>query len=288
MAVTEAPDTKAPARAAGIRPSQVILAIGVALALVVGASGIFATLMGWHDESPVTREVFENVPSAFKAIFYTVLSLLFVGVAYLASQRAQNWERGRPDRRATTARNAKKRVEAYRAGVYMQTLLRDGAAGLMHSLIYFPFLILFAVTTILEINHQLPESAKFLHGDVYRAYSLVGDLAGVLFLVGIVWAIVRRYIQRPYRLKLKTRADHHIVLSTFLVLGVTGFLAEGARIAIDGRPDFEKFSIVGYPLSSLFEDLDSLHGVHQIFWVAHVLAFFAFLVLIPTTQLRHM
>ncbi|HVM09478.1 MAG TPA: heterodisulfide reductase-related iron-sulfur binding cluster [Acidimicrobiales bacterium] len=288
MAVTEAESSESTRPVSGLRPSQIILALGIGLGAVTALSGIFATLMGWHDDSEVTREVFENIPSAFKAIFYTVLSVLFVGVAYLFSQRAQNWERGRPDRRELNARNAKNRVDAYRAGVYMQTLMRDGAAGLMHSLIYFPFLILFAVTTVLEINHQLPPSAKFLHGDVYKAYSFVGDAAGVLFLVGIGWAMVRRYIQRPYRLKIKTRADHHIILSTFAVLGVTGFLAEGARIAIDGRPDFEKFSIIGYPLSAAFENLDAVHGWHQFFWVVHVLSFFAFLIILPTTQLRHM
>ena len=99
--------------------------------------------------------------------------------------------------RSSTARRMRRRLRDFRAGVLMQTLLRDGAAGLMHSLIYFPFLVLFAVTMVLEINHQMPESLKFLHGDVYQAHALVADVAGVLFLVGIVWALVRRYIQRP-------------------------------------------------------------------------------------------
>ena len=35
-------------------------------------------------------------------------------------------------------------IADYRAGVYMRTLLRDSAAGLMHSMIYFGFLVLFA------------------------------------------------------------------------------------------------------------------------------------------------
>ena len=39
----------------------------------------------------------------------------------------------------------------------MQTLLRDAGAGLMHSMIYFGFLVLLGVTTVLEIDHQLPE-----------------------------------------------------------------------------------------------------------------------------------
>ncbi len=284
---TEAAD--APVRS-GRRPkaSQIAVGVGIGLAVVTAASGIIATLAQQHDESPITREVFENIPSAYRAIFYTVLSVLFVGSAYLFSQRIQNWERGQPDRRATTAKNVKKRAKDFRAGVYMKTLLRDGAAGVMHSFIYFPFLILFAVTVILEINHQLPASLKFLHGDVYKAYSLVADVAGVFFLVGIFWAMWRRYLAPPYRIRTKTRTEDHLILVMFAILGITGFLAEGARIAIDGRPDFEKFSIIGYPLSGAFEGMANLSGTHQALWIVHVLSFFAFVVIVPTTKLRHM
>ena len=63
----------------------------------------------------------------------------------------------------------------------MRTLLRDSAAGLMHSMIYFGFLVLLGVTTVLEIDHQVPPALKFLHGDVYRAYAAVGDIAGIVF-----------------------------------------------------------------------------------------------------------
>src|SRR5205823_8691727 len=66
---------------------------------------------------------------------------------------------------------APKRLADFRAGVYMQTLLRDPAAGLMHSLIYFSFLILFAVTAVSQIQDQVPEGWKFLHGTTYQAYS---------------------------------------------------------------------------------------------------------------------
>ncbi len=284
---TEVADAPAPT-SRRIKPSQIALGIGLGLGLVTGGSGIVATLTQQHDDSPITREVFENIPAAYRAIFYTVLTVLFIGSAYLFAQRVQNWERGQPDRRTTTAKNAKKRARDFRKGVYMQTLMRDGAAGLMHSFIYFPFIILFAVTTILEINHQLPEGMKFLHGDIYRAYALVGDVAGVGFLIGIFWAIGRRYLFAPYRIRIKTRAEDGIILGMFAVLGVTGFLAEGARIALDGRPSFEKFSIIGYPLSGLFDGLSNLSGLHQAFWIVHVLSFFSFILIVPTTKLRHM
>jgi Fe-S oxidoreductase/nitrate reductase gamma subunit len=204
------------------------------------------------------------------------------------SWRVRNWERGGPDDRSTTRANVGRRLADFRAGVYMQTLLRDPVAGVMHSLIYFSFLVLLAVTTVLEINHQLPESAKFLHGDVYRAYSLVGDVAGALFLVGVGWAIVRRYVLRPYRIRIKSKPEHAVILGTLLAIGVTGFGAETYRIALAGRPAFEKWSVIGYPLSGLVDDSGSLAGWHQGWWVAHVVSFLVFLIVLPATMLRHM
>jgi hypothetical protein len=51
---------------------------------------------------------------------------------------------------------------------YMQTrcATRCGGHALVH-LLRIP--ILFGVATVLVIDHQMPESAKFLHGGVYRA-----------------------------------------------------------------------------------------------------------------------
>ncbi len=271
-----------------IKPHQLVIGLGVLVALVTVASGVVATILQYHDDSEVTRPVFGDIPSAWKLVFYTVLPVAFVYGAVLFSQRVRNWERGQPDNRRTTAANVARRLGDFRAGVYMQTLLRDPAAGVMHSLIYFNFLVLLAVTTVLEINHQLPEGAKFLHGDVYRGYSLVGDVAGALFLVGVLWAIGRRYVQRPYRIRIKSKPEHAVILGTFLAIGVTGFGAEAFRIALYGRPDFEQWSVVGYPLSGLVDGIDSLAGWHQAFWVAHVLSFVVFVVILPITMLRHM
>jgi Fe-S oxidoreductase/nitrate reductase gamma subunit len=271
-----------------LRPSQLALLFGVGFAVVVAASGIVAALAQEHDDSPVQREVFLNIPSPVRALFYTVLTVLVLAVAWLFAKRIENWERGQPDRRSTTKGNIGRRLGDFRAGVYMQTLLRDPAAGLMHSCIYFGFLVLFAVTTVLEVNHQLPEDWKFLHGDVYRGYSLVGDVAGVVFLVGIAWAAWRRWVQRPYRLKIKTRAEDVVILGTFFVIGVSGFLAEGARIALEDRPAFEKWSVVGWPLSALFDGMGNLDTVHQVLWTVHIAAFMVFLVILPVTKLRHM
>ncbi|HJR24539.1 MAG TPA: heterodisulfide reductase-related iron-sulfur binding cluster [Acidimicrobiales bacterium] len=272
-----------------LKPLHVAVGVGGLLTLITIGSGLAATVFQFHDEeSTVQREVFGNIPSAWKLVFYTVFPILILYGAVLFGQRVKNWQRGAPDDRSTTTKNVKRRMGDFRSGVYMQTLLRDPAAGIMHSLIYFSFLILFAVTIVLEVNHQVPESWKFLHGDVYRGYSAVGDAAGLMLLAGLVWAIVRRYVQRPYRIRIKTRPEHAVILGTMLTLGVTGFGAEVWRIAEQGRPEHEEWSFVSYPLSGLIDDMGNLAGVHQIWWATHVAAFFFFVALIPTTMLRHM
>ena len=170
----------------------------------------------------------------------------------------------------------------------MQTLLRDPAAGIMHSLIYFSVLVLLAVTTVLEINHQVPEAWKFLNGNVYMAYSFIGDLAGLCLFVGVMWAIIRRYVQRPYRIRIKSKPEHAVILGVFLAITVTGFGTEAWRIAEMGMPSFERWSFVGWPLAKLIENSSNLAGGHQVWWILHVLSFFAFLVILPVTMLRHM
>jgi Fe-S oxidoreductase/nitrate reductase gamma subunit len=270
-----------------VKPHHLAIALGALFATITLVSGITATLAQWHDDSEVQREVFGNIPGVWKLIFYTVFPVLILYGSVLFSQRVRNWERGAPDKRPTTTKNVGRRLKDFRAGVYMRTLLRDPAAGVMHSLIYFSFLILLAVTTVLEINHQLPESAKFLHGDVYRGYSAIGDAAGLMLLAGVVWAILRRYVQRPYRIRIKSKPEHAIILGTLLAIAVTGFGAEVWRIALQGRPSFEEWSFVGYPLSGLIDDHSNLAGAHQVWWVAHVVSFFVFVVILPVTMLRH-
>ena len=216
--------------------------------------------------------------------------MLLVYGAVLFSYRVRNWERGRPDNRATTSKNVKRRFADFRAGVYMQTLLRDPAAGIMHSLIYFSFLILLAVTTVLEINHQLPEGLKFLHGRVYQAYSFVGDAAGLALTVGVLWAIVRRYVQRPYRIRIKSKPEHAVILG--MLLAAAGHRLPGRGASASPRwacPSFEKWSFVGYPLALLVENTSHLAGWHQVWWIVHVARrSWSSSRSFPVTMLRHM
>jgi Fe-S oxidoreductase len=262
-----------------------------AMVTAAAAGAVIGTLGLWwlgtlpdEPEIEVGRHVFGNVPAVVVAIFYVTVAA-FLGLAgYLFALRVRNWERGAWELRAGLW---KSRLHAARQGLTMRTLLRDPASGLMHSAIYFGFIVLFLGTVTLEIDHLLPNNLKFLHGVVYQAYSAVLDAFGLVFLGGLAWAALRRYGQRPWRLRSKTRPEDGWILVTLAAIGVTGMAVEAARIALAGRPDFETWSFVGYPLSYLVP-VDRAAGIHQGLWVAHVATFLAFLVVLPSTKLRHM
>jgi len=273
---------------------MLVIAVGVALAVGTAVSGVVGSVDAFRDTSPVSREIFTDIPAPLKLVFYSLLPLLFVWSAWQLARRARNWERGQPDRRTTDVGHIAVRAKSYRQGVYMRTLLRDPAAGVMHSLIYFPFLVLFAVTTVLLVDEQLPTSAKFLHGTTYQAYKFVGDTAGVLFLLGVGWAILRRYVARPYRLRTKTRPEDALILGTLALLGLTGLITQGFRIALAGRPHFERWAWVGYAVAWAVKHWgglsthSTLSAWHRSLWLVHIGSFFTFVAILPVTKLRHM
>src|SRR5690606_36786307 len=155
-------------------------------------------------------------------------------------------------------------------------------AGLMHSMNYYGFLVLLAGTVTLEIDHLLPGNLKFVHSRFYQGYSFVRELAGLVYLAGLAWAMWRRYVTPPWRIRSKTKPEDGWILGTLALIGITGFTTEAARIALVSLPDFEVWSFVGLPLSYLVP-AGTEQIVYQVSWVVHAVAFVAFLVVLPTT-----
>jgi Fe-S oxidoreductase/nitrate reductase gamma subunit len=262
---------------------------GVLFGLVVLLPG--ATLLLWwlgtlpeESDPQVGRPIFGNIPGAVVALFYVGSAAVLGLVAYLFAVRARNWQRGVPEKRRGLWR---RRLVGLLRGVSMTSVLAERAAGLVHSMIYFGFAVLFLGTVTLEIDHLLPGNLKFLEGRVYQGYSAVLDGATVVFLAGVALAALRRYAFPPDRIRTKTRPEDAWILLVLGLVGITGLLTEAARIGLESRPDHEVWSFAGYWLSGLFAE--SWAGrAHQILWVTHVFCAAVFLVMLPTTKLRHM
>ncbi len=260
------------------------------LFILAGLAVVGTLLAGWLGTFPgephfdVGREVFGNIPTVVVTLFYfTVATFLGVSI-YLFAQRARSWERGAWEERSG---QWKDRARRFAGAVTMRTVVEDPAAGLMHSLIYWSFIVLFLGTVTLEIDHLAPAGLKFLHGWFYRIYSAVLDLAGVVLLAGLGWAALRRYGQRPWRVRTKTRPEDAWILLTLAAIAITGLLTEAARISLEARPSHEVWSFIGYPLSYLIPE-STAADAHQTLWVLHAVLFVVFLVMLPVTKLRHM
>jgi Fe-S oxidoreductase/nitrate reductase gamma subunit len=263
--------------------SFVIEALGVAGALGTLALGLLGTI----PEDPVFdigRVVFGNVPDSVQLVFYVTVSVFIWLSLHLLARRATAWERGRPESRSGMWG---RRLTDLSFGLRMRTLVRDPRAGVMHSLIYYGFIVLFLGTVTLEIDHLLPADLKFLKGPVYQGYSAILDLAALAYLGGLALAIVNRYLLRSERLRTKTKPEDALILGLLVVLGIGGLLTEAARISLVGRPAFEVWSFVGYRLSAFIPETEAA-DLHLIFWISHVAAFVGFLVILPVTKLRHM
>lgn len=273
----EAADRKLPAA------SVILEALGVLLAIGTILLGVLGTLPA-HRDFEVGRKVFVNIPPWMQVVFYAALAVFLWLSLHLFAQRATAWQQGAGERRLGHWRQ---RLRNLGAGLGMKTVMRDRRAGVMHALIYYGFVVLFLGTVTLEIDHLLPSNLKFLHGNVYLGYSAVLDLASIAFLGGIGLAVIGRYVRPSWRLRSKTKPEDAVVLFLLAFIGLTGLLTEAARIALAGRPDFEVWSFIGYPLSALVPQA-SAGTWHQAFWMVHVATFAAFVVVLPTTKLRHL
>jgi Fe-S oxidoreductase/nitrate reductase gamma subunit len=263
--------------------AQVLETLGALSAVGTLALGLLGTLPE-HPHFEIGREVFGNIPDAVVVVFYVGLATFLWLTFHLFALRSASWSQGEPDDR--TGKWGRRLRRLYE-GLTMKTLMRDPRSGVMHSMVYYGFIVLFLGTVTLEIDHLLPSNLKFLHGGFYLGYSLVLDLAALVFLGGIALAVGIRYGLRPWRLKSKTKPQDALILSTLALIGLTGLLVEAARISLAGRPDFEVWSFLGYPLSYLFA-ASNASDWHQFLWVSHVITFVAFLVVLPLTKLRHM
>jgi Fe-S oxidoreductase/nitrate reductase gamma subunit len=215
----------------------------------------------------------------FAAVFYLI---------YTVVKRVRVWRKGKGELRTDYP---EKRLWAVFKYVIMQAkILRESYAGIMHASLFFGFVVLFIVTLIIVVQEDVTAlffHTYFIHGNFYLIWSLVGDLFGLVVLLGLAMAIYRRYVVKPARLDTKATDTFALALITMIV--ITGFTNEAMRIAITGFPAFEVWSPVGYvmaiPFSLLGEDI--LRPMHYVNWWVHMIGAFAFIGLIASDKLGH-
>ncbi|MCF6360161.1 MAG: 4Fe-4S dicluster domain-containing protein [Cyclobacteriaceae bacterium] len=247
-----------------------------------------------------TREIFRNFPFLMQMAFYVIAIGSMAVFAYGFFRRYKKYRQGRDAERFNNiiARFAKAAaIMASNRTIFK----RDWYAGFAHSLIMWGFVILLIGTGLVALDHDFLRffDVQLLKGPFYLGFSAVLDIFGLLFIIGLVMMMVRRK-SKPAQLDY-TRADKSETISRkgystddmifmwlLLLIGITGFVIEGARIAAD-RPAWEMWSPVGVGFASLVDMSGiSANNVHMYTWWFHAVMVMFFIAYIPYSKAMHM
>lgn len=176
-------------------------------------------------------------------------------------------------------------------GILLRRSLRESVSRwVMHGLIVWPFLARCLLGILTWCMAQFWPTALLTETLVNKNAAPVAflyDLLGLLIIVGALFALLRRALDRQMR-SITTAGD--VVITSLLGgLFVVGFVVEGARLIVTGAP-FEQaiYSIGGY-LVSLFLGLLPVNwaSIYPYLWWIHAAFAAAFIAYLPFSKFFH-
>jgi hypothetical protein len=243
-----------------------------------------------------TRDVFWDFEPALEVLWYVLAGISVLIFAYGVARPLAKYRVGRggyvppPSELPGRIRDAL-RILFSHASIKR----RDPYVGWAHRGIFYGFLVLFIGTVILGINTDITEPIfgwRFFKGDFYLGYSIVLDVLGLALLAGLVLMMVRRGIIRPRKLDYARpdregetperhmyRVGDWTFVGILLILALSGYVLEGARIAMD-QPGYDEFSPAGWVAAQGFDAIgasdSALRTVRHAVWWSHGLLALAF------------
>lgn len=171
--------------------------------------------------------------------------------------------------------------------VHKHLLAQDKVRWVTHLFIFWGFILLFALSAFIgftfHLNHDgfveflLSPGVKFFTG-------LWGDLAGLMLLMGVLIALLRRYLIRPEHLI--TAFDDAVVLWLLLAIIMSGFLLEACRIL--GEAFLWEQAPVAALLAVALKNVIKLSKWYVHLWIIHLGLSFFLIAYIPYSKLLHM
>jgi Fe-S oxidoreductase len=218
-------------------------------------------------------------------VWFWLLTIAGVGAVTVSlSRRFSLLRAGRAVDRFDRLGERFKHVLVYAFG--QKKMFDDRFAGVYHLFIFYGFLVvsLRTVTMVLEglfAGWELP----LLHTGIGHAYLFSKDIFEALVLLGLVFAVWRRGVQRKERVIQSWGA--WIVIGLIAILMLTDLATEGARIAageLDGS-----FLPVSSIFGALFAGLgaDALQTIYSSMWWLHLITLYVFANELPYSKHFH-
>jgi Fe-S oxidoreductase/nitrate reductase gamma subunit len=224
-----------------------------------------------------TRTVFMHMPEWQQNLFYALTAVCIVIMAAQVWARARVWLKGKPiDWRPDFWGG----VSKYVLGQKKVASSRPRSGAPMHLCLFYGFLALTVATTLLAISSYGPW--RFHRGLYFIIYEMTFDILGLLVIVGAGWALVRRMAYRPPQVS--HNWGDYWALILILLIAVTGYVVEGARMANSPTP-WDWSAPVGKLVSGMMGHVSD--GAYVWWWWFHVFWVYVFIVLLPRMRLRH-
>jgi len=242
--------------------------------------------------SPIVpfRDTFWNVPGWAQVGLYVGGLVAIAIFVWGLTQRVRLWRQGGPEARFDRLPERVGLVLTHALG--QVRVLSQAYPGVMHAIMFWGFLALFLGTVLATIDWDvtlLLFDYKLLKGPFYLAYETVLDLFGLFFVIGLGMAVWRRFVLRPPRLDPTARFAW--VLALLLVINVSGFVMEAARLAVV-KPDWAPWSPVGWLLGQGMLGLGmserGLRATHLGVWLFHAVLSLGFVALVPYSYFMHL
>lgn len=265
------------------------------------------------DPTKVTRILFEGFSLPAITLFYIAGIAAILAFAHGCWVEIRKYRRGAAD--PASATRLWQRLQSMVGVVLSHRTIerRDKAAGHAHRLIFFGFAALFIGTATITLEYDITARLfgwKFWYGDFYLWFSLACDLGGLGLVAGLLYMMVRRGWIKPPKLDY-TRPDREpgapdhdrrgyriedwAFLWTLILIGVTGFVLEAARLVwLQERPEvwtLRWWSPIGALLAESFRGMglsvDGAAALRGGLWWFHGLIALVFIALIPRTKVKH-
>jgi len=218
-----------------------------------------------------------------KALIFAIVLIIAFGIFFSSLKKLyKSLLLGKPENRFDRISERLKNVLV--VAIAQSKLFREPIAGLMHAFIFWGFCVLLLVVIESIVQGFIPSFSFNFLGGLYTAITFTQDLFGVLVLLGVLIAVIRRFLVRVKRLHTEKDGnfDAAFILTLISIVIITMF---GQNIH-SLHSDIYSFRFVSDFIRESFEIKKSYIN-YEYFWWIHIITILTFLNYLPYSKHLH-
>jgi len=218
-----------------------------------------------------------------KALIFAIVLIIAFGIFFSSLKKLyKSLLLGKPENRFDRISERLKNVLV--VAIAQSKLFREPIAGLMHAFIFWGFCVLLLVVIESIVQGFIPAFSFNFLGGLYTAITFTQDLFGVLVLLGVLIAAIRRFLVRVKRLH--TEKDGNFDAAFILTLISIVIISMFGQNIHSLHSDIYSFRFVSDFIRESFEIKKSFIN-YEYFWWIHIITILTFLNYLPYSKHLH-